>query len=46
MTALDNLEIRALSMEDAELAAETERLCLNREAWSADGIRETLARNG
>lgn len=46
MTASDNLEIRPLSIENAELAAETERLCLNREAWSADGIRETLTRNG
>ena len=46
MTESDNLSIRPLTPDEADLAAETEHISLNREAWSADGIRETISRNG
>ncbi len=40
------LTVRPLTAEETHLAAECEQECLGHEAWTADGIRETMARNG
>lgn len=42
----NSLTVRALLPEEAQLASDVERLSLGHEAWTADGIRETVARNG
>lgn len=47
MTESENkLTIIPLPKEDTPLAAEIERISLGDEAWSAQGILETIARNG
>ncbi len=40
------LTIKPLPAEDTPLAAEVERISLGDEAWSAQGILDTVARNG
>ncbi len=40
------LTIQPLTQKDAPLAAEIERLSLGQEAWSTQGILDTVARNG
>ena len=40
------LTIKPLSAEDVSFAAEVERISLGDEAWSAQGILDTLDRNG
>ncbi len=40
------LTIRPLTAQDAPLAAEVERISLGEEAWSAQGILDTVAHNG
>ena len=40
------LTIRALLPEETQLASDVEALSLGCEAWTSDGIRETMARNG
>ncbi|MBO5912497.1 MAG: ribosomal protein S18-alanine N-acetyltransferase [Clostridia bacterium] len=40
------LTIKPLSAEDVSFAAEVERISLGDEAWSAQGILDTMARNG
>ena len=47
MTESENkLTVRPLDPKEAELASACERLSLGHEAWSADGIMETMQRNG
>lgn len=47
MTESENkLIIKPLPAEDAPLAAEVERISLGEEAWSAQGILDTVALNG
>ena len=41
-----NFTIRPLTPKDAPLAAEVEQISLGEEAWSAQGILDTLDRNG
>lgn len=38
--------VRPLCLNETELAAEVERISLGHEAWTADGIRDTLELNG
>ncbi len=40
------LTIKPLPQEDAPLAAKVEQVSLGEEAWSAQGILDTVARNG
>ena len=40
------LTIKPLSAEDVSFAAEVERISLGDEAWSTQGILDTMARNG
>ena len=42
----NSLTVRALLPEEAQLASDVERLSLGHEAWTADGIRETMELNG
>ena len=47
MTESENkLTVRPLDPKEAELASACERLSLGHEAWSADGIRDTMQLNG
>lgn len=47
MTESENkLTVRPLDPKETEFAAECERLSLGHEAWSANGIRDTMKRNG
>ncbi|MBQ3551025.1 MAG: ribosomal protein S18-alanine N-acetyltransferase [Clostridia bacterium] len=47
MTGSENkLTVRPLDLNETELASACERLSLGHEAWSADGIMETMQRNG
>ena len=47
MTESENkLTIKPLCTEDTPFAAEVERISLGEEAWSAQGILDTVARNG
>lgn len=47
MTESENkITIKPLSAEDTPLAAKIERISLGDEAWSAQGILDTMARNG
>lgn len=41
-----NLTVRPLTQSDAPFAAEIEALSLDKEAWSAQGIIDTMALNG
>ncbi len=40
------MTVRPLTQAEAPLAAECERMSLGHEAWSEDGIKDTLSRNG
>ena len=47
MTESENkLTVRPLDPAETHLASACERLSLGHEAWSADGINDTMARNG
>lgn len=41
----NKLTVRPLDLKETELASKCEQLSLGHEAWSADGIRDTMARN-
>lgn len=42
----NKLTVRPLDLKETELASKCEQLSLGHEAWSTDGIRDTMARNG